>query len=312
MGFLTSIVSAMRLSSALYARLEATAPWGVQFASGQERARFGLVTVGRCWLLTDAVAAPRALVAGECFLLLDPASYSLSDNPQGAKESCKTLMETHSLPGTNLIRFGGGGTAAAVITGWFGFDTSTSRLLLDLLPKLMLFRLEDERSDALQATLDLLTIETARSDPGGELVIRSLADVLFVQAVRAYMASSPQSQTGLLAALADPQLGKAINAMHADAAHRWTVAALANVCGMSRSSFALRFQQVVGQTPLEYLSRWRMNLAMSLMLEKAKPLSSIALDVGYETESSFSKAFQRTTGMTPSSYRRSRHDDFVR
>lgn len=308
MDFLTSIVSAMRLRSALYARLEATAPWGVQFASGQERARFGLVTAGRCWLSTDTVAEPRALVAGECFLLLDPAAYSLGDDPQGAKESCKTLMETHSLLGTNLIRFGGGGIAATVITGWFEFDSSTSRLLLDLLPRLLHFRLEDERSDALQATLDLLTIETARSDPGGELVIRSLADVLFVQAVRAYMVSSSQPQQGLLAALADPQLGRAIHAIYADTARRWTVAALAGVCGMSRSSFALRFRQVVGQTPLECLSRWRMDLAMSLMRDKARPLSSIALDVGYETESAFARAFQRTVGVTPSTYRRSLRD----
>lgn len=305
MDFLTSIVSAMRLRSALYARLEATAPWGVQFASGQERARFGLVTAGRCWLSTDTLAEPRALVAGECFLLLDPATYSLSDDPQGAKDSCKTLMEGHRLPGTNLIRFGGGGIATTVITGWFEFDTSTSRLLLDLLPRLLHFRLEDQRSDALQATLDLLTIETARSDLGGDMVIRSLADMLFVQAVRAYVVSQPQPQQGLFAALADPQLGKAIHAIYAAPARRWTVAALAAICGMSRSSFALRFQQVVGQSPLQCLSRWRMDLAMSLLQAKAKPLSSVALDVGYETESAFARAFQKTVGVTPSAYRRS-------
>lgn len=305
---MTSVVSAMQLSSALYARLEVTAPWGIRFAKGAGRARFGFVAQGSCWLRSDCLPHPQKINPGECFLFLDSAEHILSDIPSGDAESCVVLMEKYGVLGSHHLRFGGGGAATTLITGWFGFDPSTSRYLLNLLPRLLVFSCKGDHAEALHATLKLLTTETADNALGKTLVIRGLADVLFVHAIRIHMASPNKPHEGILAALADPQLGRAIHAIHAALDRRWTVASLAHFCGMSRSAFALKFKNTVGQTPMEYLTVWRMQVAGRLLRrDMTKSISQIANEVGYETESAFSKIFRKSTGTPPGSYRRGSH-----
>ena len=314
MDFLTSIVSAMRLRSALYARFAAAGPWAVQFAAGTERARFGLVTRGECWLTTAALDQPLRLREGDCFLLLSSESFVLGDCPSTPSIRCSELMKDRPLENDNLIRLAGdgGGELTAFVTGWFSFDELASGPLTSLLAPVMLFRAEDERAAALQATLDLLALETTDARPGGELVIRGLADMLFVQAMRAYLASADQARSGIFAALADPRLRRAIDAIHTDMARRWTVSALASVSGMSRSAFADRFHQVLGETPGGYLMQWRMYQAMRLLREGGDPLSRIAEMVGYETQSAFAKAFRSIAKMTPAVYRRTHRNALIK
>lgn len=305
MDYLTDLVSTMHLHGALYARFEVCAPWAVRFAPGAGRARFGLVTRGNCWLMADAATAPLALRGGDCFLILDAASFALGDDPQTSPRSCAELMATSPDRRGNLIRFGGGGSPASLITGWFSFDATSGLPLTSLLPPVMQFQVDDERTSALQAALDLLALETAENRLGGELVIRSLADVLLVQAVRAHVASAIGPQHGLLAAMTDPRLSRAVHAMHSEITKPWTVERLAAISGMSRSAFALHFRRTIGQTPLGYLTQRRMHLAKRLLRGDAQPLSAIAHRVGYDTDSAFAKAFRRATGMAPGAYRRS-------
>ena len=149
-------------------------------------------------------------------------------------------------------------------------------------------------------------METAQRRLGSGLIVSRLADIIFVQAVRAHIdALDPDADTGWLAALADRRIGAALGMLHKDVASNWTVEALAAAAGMSRSAFALRFKDKVGQSPLEYLTRWRMFRAGQLLRNTDKALVEIASSVGYDSEAAFNKAFKRTTGSAPGAYRRS-------
>jgi transcriptional regulator GlxA family with amidase domain len=141
-------------------------------------------------------------------------------------------------------------------------------------------------------------------EAGGDVIARALADVLFVQAVRAYMAAPPAPRHGLLGALADTRLSRVIHAIHGAPEKSWTVAQLAAVAGMSRAAFADTFRRTIGQTPLDYLTQWRMHVAKRLLVETQQSLTSIAVNAGYDASSAFAKAFRRVTGVTPAAFRR--------
>jgi transcriptional regulator GlxA family with amidase domain len=175
-----------------------------------------------------------------------------------------------------------------------------------LLPKLILIKADQAQSLALHATLGLLASEMAEPAPGSEVMVNRLADILFIQCVRAHIASkSDTCKSGWLRAIFDPKIGVALNAMHEQSGNPWTVATLAAAAGMSRSAFAARFKEMLGETPLEYLTNWRMYKATGLLQDDHRELFEIAKSVGYDSDAAFSKTFKRVLGVTPREYRRS-------
>ncbi|MBZ0091794.1 MAG: AraC family transcriptional regulator [Sulfuricellaceae bacterium] len=294
------IITAMRVESALYARLEAKAPWGIAFASGPH-VRFGIVVRGHCWMSADGLPQPIALSGGDCFIVRADARFILQDETASPLLSCEAIFAGRT---SGTIVFGGDGMLTDIVSGRFAFDASAGEPLMSLLPPVLHIRVDHDRSRLLQATLHLIAIETAEQALGTNLVVARLADVLFVQAVRAWCASDGCRTTGWLAALADRHLGAAVRAMHADVARRWTVESLAAEAGLSRSAFASRFRAVVGDTPLGYLTRWRIYRAKAMLRQSDLGIMEIAARVGYETDAAFSRVFKRTEGMAPGKYRR--------
>ena len=301
---LDDVFAAMRVHSALYARLEARAPWGVSLAGG-ESARFGLVVRGSCLLEVPGVAQPVALAAGDCYVLAHGTPYVLRDHPDTPTVSCASVVRDRI---GGVVELGGTGTAASVICGWFHFDQRAARPLLDLLPVLLHVKMEEARAAALQGTLQLLAMETGEPGLGSGLLVSRLADIVFVQAVRAHVAAEGQAQTCWLGALADVRIGPALRAMHKDMAHGWTVETLAAAASLSRSAFAQRFRERVGQAPLEYLTHWRMFKAGNMLGQSPAALGTIAAAVGYESEAAFSKAFKREMGKSPGAWRAAARD----
>lgn len=303
---LDEVFAAMRVENASYARLEATAPWGLSTRRVDGSARFGLMLRGGCWLTLDDAAArrePIALAAGDCFVIPHGLPYTLRDEMNSATVNCVDVVRANI---GGVVSIGGGGATSTLISGWFNFDPHGARPLLDLLPTLLHIRMDQERTNLLQAALQLLSMETAQRGLGSGLVASRLADIIFVQVVRAYIETlDAETETGWLAALSDRRIGAALHLLHKDVASNWTVEALAAASGMSRSGFALRFKEKVGQSPLEYLTRWRMFRASHLLRHTDKPLVDIAGSVGYESEAAFNKAFKRSTGAAPGAYRRS-------
>ena len=305
---LDEVFSAMRVADALYARLEATAPWGLRTRRGDGTARFGLMVRGGCWLTLDDDALcqpPVALVAGDCFVIPHGLPYTLRDAPRSPTVNCVDVVRANIGGVVQIGQAGGGGALTTVISGWFNFDPIGARPLMDLLPPLLHIRMDQDRTQLLQATLQLLAMETAQRGLGSGLVVSRLADIIFVQAVRAHIETlDAEAETGWLAALSDRRIGAALNLLHKNVAQRLTVETLAAAAGMSRSGFALRFKEKVGQSPLDYLTRWRMFRAGQLLRHTDTPLVEVAGRVGYESEAAFNKAFKRSTGAAPGAYRR--------
>ena len=159
-------------------------------------------------------------------------------------------------------------------------------------------------TDWMQSTLRLMAVEAKELRPGGETVITRLADILVIQAIRSWIERDPAAQTGWLGALQDRQIGRAIALIHRDPARAWTVASLATVVAMSRSGFAARFTELVGEPAMQYVTRWRMHVALTWLKEDAAALGEMATRLGYQSEAAFSRAFKRFTGVSPGAARR--------
>ena len=157
----------------------------------------------------------------------------------------------------------------------------------------------------IQSTLRLMAVEARELKTGGETIVTRLADVLVVQAIRSWMESDPSAQKGWLGALQDEQIGRALLLIHRYPGKDWTVASLAAEAAMSRSAFAARFSDLVGQTPMRYLTWWRMQTAQARLKKEDIPLGQLAEDLGYQSETAFNRAFKRATGQTPGAVRRS-------
>jgi AraC-like DNA-binding protein len=263
-----------------------------------------MVSRGNCWLSVGGVPDPIPLTGGDCFLLAPGSTYALRDDP---RTPTRSFCEAAPTKDSNVIHYGGGGAPTTIVSGWFRFGQMSMKPLRRLLPALILIKADQARTLALHATLQLLAAEMSEPAPGAEVMVNRLADILFIQCVRAHIATGSEScKSGWLRAIFDPKIGAALKAMHEKVENPWTVESLAVAAGMSRSAFALRFKELLGETPLEYLTNWRMYKATGLLQEEGdKKLFEIAKSVGYDSDAAFSKAFKRVLGVAPREYRRS-------
>ncbi len=205
-----------------------------------------------------------------------------------------------------VLRHGGGGPQTRVVCGGIRFEHPAARQLVDSLPALIHIEASRAtRADWMRATLDLMAEETQQSRPGGEAVISRLCDIVVIQAIRSWIEDDPAAQTGWLGALRDEQIGAAMARIHADPGHDWSVAALADEVAMSRSAFAARFTELVGEPAMKYVTRWRMHVAVDL-LRNGNTVAATAGCVGYESEAAFSRAFKRVMGEPPRAARSKR------
>jgi len=203
------------------------------------------------------------------------------------------------------ITVGSGGAQATLVTGSFHFEDRRNNPLLSVLPNLIVLPGEMSRNvHWLEPTLKFIACEAASGRPGAQTVVSRLADVLFIQIVRGYLATLPPGASGWLGALGDAQIGAALGLIHQSPELDWTVQSLAARVAMSRSAFASRFARLVGEPPLAYVTRWRMQKAAGLLRQSSATLADIAERVGYDSEAAFSKAFKRTVGSAPGAYRR--------
>ena len=305
MDLIDNLLSTIRIEGACYGRIQATAPWGLQSEAGSH-ARFGLITYGQAWLTLPAASEPIHLSQGDFFLLAPGREYMLSDDANTSPRNLSELIKDRC---NAPIRFGGGGAPTSIIAGRFNFDEALGRPLADFFPPRIVIRGGEPQMVPLQKTLELLAAEVDASTPGSEVAVRRLADLLLIQALRSHIASGPDGNqvenTGWLQAFSDSQIGAALNSMHERIDHPWTVASLASEAGMSRSAFAQRFKQLMSQSPLEYLTRWRMYRGTYLLRQSDRKLADVAQAVGYDSDGAFHKAFKRVLGIAPGEYRRS-------
>lgn len=315
MDALSQTLRVVRLCSAIFINARFTAPWCYQspcadsivhlLAPGAERlVIFHLITEGDCYALLGQ-DEPVRLCAGDVVLF-----------PQGDGHlMCSELGVPPASGGAPLsevlsrrpcqIAYGGGGAATRLVCGYLACDARLARLLLAGLPRVVRVNVRGSAAGLwLESSVRYALSEARSPRPGGEGVLAKLSEVLFIEVLRLYMNEHTEGRTGWLAGVGDRIVGAALNAMHGQPAHPWTLEELAHTANTSRSVLAERFAQLVGNTPMQYLTQWRMLLASNLLCQSQAPLASIAQDVGYQTDAAFSRAFRREFGVPPAAWRR--------
>lgn len=295
---LSDVLSLLKPRNYMSAGFDAAGDWSIQFPDQQEGIKCGAVVSGSCWLSVDGVAEPVRLDTGDCFLLPGGRPFRIATDLSLAPTAASTIFS--GARGGGIVTHNGGGEFL-LVSSRFALAGNHAGILLRMLPPIVHIRNEEDRA-ALRWSVERMMQELRQPQPGGFLVIQHLAHMILVQALRLCVTQGPDGGVGWLFALADRQMGAAISAMHEEPAQRWTIQTLAARAGMSRSTFALKFKETVGTTPMEYLTRWRMLVAGDRLSHSGEAVSTIALSLGYESESAFSTAFKRVMGCAPRHY----------
>ncbi|NSZ19828.1 AraC family transcriptional regulator [Agrobacterium vitis] len=301
---LSDILALLKPRSYVSAGFEAGGDWSVQFSS-YEGIKCNAVISGQCWLAMEGVSDPVRLEAGDCFLLTKGRPFRLASDLSKPPADATAIFQLAKRGG--IARCNGGGEFF-LAGSRFTLVGHNSDILLSVLPPIVHVRNEEDQA-SLRWLLERLSQELRDTQPGSSLVAEHLAHLMLVQALRLYLRKAVEGRVGWLFALADKQIGKAIDLMHADPAHRWTLHELARNVGMSRTVFALNFKQAVGFTPMDYLTRWRMLLASERLARSSESIPVIASSLGYESESAFGAAFKRVMGRSPRHLNRNRKDE---
>ncbi|MBB5713017.1 AraC-like DNA-binding protein [Sphingomonas xinjiangensis] len=277
-------------------RMEAAGRWALAFPA-IDRLKFVALLRGSAWVLVpDDV--PMLLHEGDV-CVLGRTTYTVASHPEAMPVDGEALYEA----GCDVAHLGGIETVA--IGGTVSFTADCADFLLDMLPGCMMVPQSSRASGAVATILGLMSSEIERAMIGGDIVSARLADVLLVEAMRAYAGRVAAAEPGWLGALSHPRIGRVLRAMHNDRAQRWTVAQLASLAGMSRAAFSAEFTRHVGQPPLAYLRTWRLTLARAALRRGDADVASIAASVGYTSQSAFGHAYRRKFGSSPRSTQRS-------
>jgi AraC-like DNA-binding protein len=301
---ITDVLETMRFTTLLFGRFELGAPWAIRMPK-KDNAAFYVLARGSMRLRVEGVEQPLHMSAGDVVLVPQGSAHVLDDGSRRAPAP-RDFIPTEALRGqlSAPLRLGGEGPLSTLITGCFRFSAGAPSPLLSSFPPAIHLPAHDGRAAPwLASTVQLIAAESAAPGPGGAIVLGRLADVLLVQALR-MQAATPSAEGAGLQALADPAIGKALGLMHGRLGEPWTVERLAAAVGLSRSGFAARFHALVGEPPLQYLSRWRMTKAAQWLRETDDSLPHIAERVGYVSAVAFNKAFKRWHGIGPGGYRR--------
>lgn len=312
MTLIDSILDGLRLESSVFCRMTLSGEWG--FAKDAlSGAPFHLMLSGRAWLLKEGIDEPLRLDPGDIVVLPRGEPHRLVSSPDADAVPFKQVIDSMGLvpwaPGTRFksvdLRLGSGHTTTTLISGVFAFGEHRRNPLLAALPSLLQVRAESESpaARAVAAVTSLLDAELLSGKPGAECVAARLADILFVQVVRDHLSKEILPQ-GWMRGMTDREIAPVLALMHREPERPWSVETLAREVGMSRSRFAVRFRDVVGQGPLDYLTNWRMYQGAYCLARGEMALPAVATAVGYRSEVSFSKAFKRWCGYSPAEYRR--------
>jgi AraC-like DNA-binding protein len=294
---LSDVLSLLKPRSYMAGGFDAGGDWSLQFQKHEGIKCYAVVS-GQCWLAVQGVAEPVLLKAGECFLLPRGLPFRLASDLALSPQDALELLRRRREAGVGVIN---GGGDCMLVGGHFVFNGRHTSILLEALPPISHVHKESDR-ESLRWSLEKLVQELKERRPGCVLIAQHMAHMMLVQALRLVLAEEESNGVGWLYALADPQIGGAIGALHSDPAQRWTLETLAQHVGMSRSTLALKFKQTVGASPMEYLTRWRMLLASDRLVHSSQPVSVIAQALGYESDSAFSTAFKRVMGCSPRQY----------
>ncbi|TMK99105.1 MAG: AraC family transcriptional regulator [Actinobacteria bacterium] len=299
----SQVLRLLRIRSTVYCRSVMGAPWGFGVEPHGNPA-FHVVTAGSCWLEVDGDSEPIALETGDLVILPIGSRHWMRDDPDSPATELEEILTDTPLDEHHRLHYGGGGRETGLLCGGFALDGGHAHAILRALPPALCVRgVGGHPIPWLAATLELLNAETASDAPGSEEVVSRLADALLTQALRVALTELESSNGGGVRALGDPQIAEAIELIHREPERAWAVGEVASEVALSRSAFAARFRQLVGESPKRYITRTRLAHAAALLHKTNAPIAEIAVRAGYASEFSFGRAFKRTFGVAPGAYR---------
>lgn len=316
MDALSEVLRLVRLTGAVFLNAEMTAPWAIRTPTSRQIAdvlmpeaqhviEYHLIVEGRCWIRVGD-AAPVELAQGDLAMVPHGSSHVMSSDAVPSVVPYEAAgMQLPLLGGIATPSHGGGGDVCRIVCGFLAIDRRLCGALLQALPPVLRVGAAGNELGAwLQSYVRIQLIERAEEQPGGASVLAKLSELMFIEAIRRYVDSLPPDQSGWLAGLKDRYVGKALGLLHAQPARSWTVDTLAREIGISRSGLADRFTALIGKSPIQYLTHWRLTLAAHLLQSTTKSAAVVAYEVGYESEAAFSRAFRREFGAPPAAWRR--------
>jgi len=297
---LAKTLEALRLRGTVYFEADFRAPWGLAIPSG-DVAAFHVVAAGSCWLRARGDAT--LLSQGDIVLLPHGGAHELVHEADADARPAEEVLSEPNDEGS-LPSYGGDGTATTLVCGHFEYDRHALHPFFRTLPELVHVSAgQEEQATWLATASRLAAAESASRQRGASAVVDRLAEVLLMQTLRLFFENSPEPR-GFLAAVKDPSIGRALSSIHRDPARDWSVPELARVAALSRSAFSERFRELVDESPMRYLSNWRMLKARELLQNDSISVAEVASQVGYRSEFSFAKAFKRYHGQGPGAVRR--------
>ncbi len=302
MDALTEVLNAVRIRSTVYCPTEASGPFGLSVGA-RDGAKFCLVLQGHCWIEVEG-QKPVRIEEGDFVAVTRSVAHTVRTSPNSPILGLEAFLSGYPKSPDGIIRYGTEGDKTVIIGGCFYFEDFQTSPLLRALPVIFHVASEQGRAFSMDATIQAILTESLSGRPGAETVLTRLSDILFIQALRAYLTHLPECGANWFRAALDPQIGEALSAIHQDPSQNWRVSALASSAAMSRSAFAARFTHLVGEPPLHYVTRWRLHKAARHLCEKNDSVAQVAALSGYQSEAAFSKVFKQWMGQTPTAFRR--------
>lgn len=300
---LTDILQSIRLRSSLYCRANMSAPWGFR-VSKRNVASFHIVTGGTCWLTVDGMRRPTPLTEGDLVILPHGHAHTMSDDPKTPVTRLEDLKPKQPVREDGIFYSVGQGIITTLVCGGLQLEDYATNPVYSLLPPVLHLKSQHGKAHPwLSSIVKLVKLEAGAHRPEAETIITRLSEILFIRAVRAYICTVADTQTGWFGALKDPQIGQALALLQQHPDELWTVDSLANRVSLSRSAFSARFKLLVGESPMHYLTRVRLTKAAALLRTQPATLLEVATSIGYDSDVAFSKAFKRQFGVAPGAYR---------
>ncbi|WP_325063179.1 AraC family transcriptional regulator [Halovulum marinum] len=317
---LTDALRMVKLTGAVFHLVDASTPWGVEIPRAQDyspiilpRAQhvisYHIILKGAGWIEIPGVASTW-FEAGDILVLAHGDPYALLSAPGQTPEFDRTatiafFRDWMAGKVPFVMREGGGGPGGAeYMCGFLGCDMRPFNPLLSTLPRLLRVNWSrNDQRDLLGRLIDLTLTDARLPRLGGESIRMRLSELIFVEVIRLFVQSLPAHETGWLSGLRDPAIGKVLAVIHEAPAHHWTLAALAKEAAMSRSAMVARFTHLIGHSPMQYLTLWRMQIAARLLADSSMKVASVGHEIGYESEAAFSRVFKKTVGVSPARWR---------
>jgi len=321
MDVLSDVLRAVRLTGAVYFDIDASSPWVGESPGTAEIAAavmpgvehvvsFHAIISGACWAsLGDGSGPPLRVTAGDVLVFPSGASNVLGSSPElrGTPDLAMYYRPTDTHLPFSVITGSGGDDRTRLICGYLGCDARPYNPLLSALPALVCVRKPEDGRGWVTDMFRLALAEGGSKRAGTESILAKLSELMFVEVIRRHIESLPDGTSGWLSGLRDPHIGQALRLIHARPARQWTLDELAQDVGLSRTIFAARFADYVGVPPMQYVARWRLQLASRMLEQAGVSIGQASIEVGYESEAAFNRAFKKYVGVPPGEWRRRRH-----